>query len=326
MISTDYFRKPPFSAIVGAMKKEIRRYVLYTLTIGLVAAASVFWGWHASQTMARSRPVVAAIPLVTALQTLRPVVPTATAASATPTPTPSPTPVITPPAVIPAVNTPVTGAVQARILMYHYVRYVDPNLDRLGYNLSVHPEELDQHLKLLSDLGYRGITMADVAAGKGDSRSVVLTFDDGYEDFYTAAYPILKKYNFTATLYIIANKIGGPYMTWDQIRELKNAGFEIGAHTLDHLDLASLSEDSQRHQIAGSKELIEQQIGAPVTAFCYPSGKYNSTTVRLVKEAGFTSATTTKPGVVRPGDDPFTYQRIRMNPDMGLDYLTQTFR
>lgn len=281
------------------------------LVVALLSAATTLLS---VQNLPPKQPLQNAF-LNTYLQPLHPVIPVAL--SATPIPTPIPTPV-------PTAN-PNNANVKAHILMYHYVRNVDANADPLGYRLSVHENELDNQIQLLQSLGYHTMTMADLAAGKGDSRSVVMTFDDGYEDFYTTAYPIFKKYGWTATLYIITNKIGGNYMTWDQIRELQAAGFEIGDHTLDHFALNTLSVEQQRHQIIDSKHDLEQQLGRPVTAFCYPSGRYNADTIQIVKDAGYTSATTTVPGLVRVGSDPFLYQRVRMNPDMSQSELLHLF-
>jgi peptidoglycan/xylan/chitin deacetylase (PgdA/CDA1 family) len=215
---------------------------------------------------------------------------------------------------------------EGKILMYHYVRQVNEHSDPLGYRLSVKPNELDHHIEFLQSHGYHPISMADLATGKGDDHAVALTFDDGYEDFYTEAVPILKKHGWTATVYVITGKIGDQYLTWDQVRQLHADGFEIGAHTVNHHDLSKLSESDQRHEIADSKKKIEDEIGAQVTTFAYPSGKYNETSVRLVKEAGYLTAVTTHPGAVVPNSfDPFTLQRFRMNPDMGDSLLADYF-
>jgi len=211
----------------------------------------------------------------------------------------------------------------AKILMYHYIRDVDPKKDPLGFRLSVSPALFAQQLAVIHDAGYSVITMADLMAHKGGPKTVVLTFDDGYEDFYTTAYPLLQHYGWKATLYIISGKIGGPYMSWQQIQDLHTAGFEIGAHTVDHPSLDKLTPEQQHHEIFDSKATLEQEIGAPVTAFCYPSGRYNATTVQLVKQAGFTSATTTKGGIATTSSDAFLLPRLRIDPSVTPDLLAQ---
>ncbi len=214
--------------------------------------------------------------------------------------------------------------VNARILMYHYVREgVDPTADPIGFNLSITPQMLDDQLTLLSSLGYYPLTMADAAAGKGDKQAVVLTFDDGYADFYTAAYPILKKHGWTATVYIISGKLGDRYMTASQLRELAANGFEIGAHTVNHRNLATSSPTQQDIEIRQSKKQLEQITGQPVTTFAYPSGQYTAETMELVRAAGFTSAVTTHPGIATIYDSAYELPRIRISPRVPLSLLKQ---
>jgi len=210
--------------------------------------------------------------------------------------------------------------------MYHYIRVANVQTDPLGYRLSVTPDLFDRQLAALKGAGYHFITMAQLMAGQTGSDKVVLTFDDGYEDFYTAALPVLQKYGATATAYIITNKIGGPYMTWDQLRQAKADGVEIGAHTADHLDLSKLSVSRQQAEIEGSKRVLESNLGGPVTAFCYPSGRYDADTLRLVRQDGFASATTTNPGAVYSLSQPFTLNRVRVTQQMGADDLLRSLR
>ena len=217
-----------------------------------------------------------------------------------------------------------SAAKHGRILMYHYVREdVDKAKDPVGYELSVTSAQLETQLKAFKADGFQPATVSQIAAGQGTASSLALTFDDGYEDFYTEAYPLLQKYGWTATVYIISGKIGGSYMTWDQIRDLANHGYEVGAHTVDHINLSTATESQQRHQIFDSKSTIEKEIGRPIYAFCYPSGRYDATSVSLVKEAGFTSATTTFEGVVPPLANPFLLPRLRVAPTTSLAELTR---
>ena len=213
---------------------------------------------------------------------------------------------------------PQKAALMGRILMYHYVRTVDAQVDPLGFRLSVTASQLDSQLTYLQGVGYHLMTMQQFMTGTLDPKSVVLTFDDGYEDFYTTAYPILQKHKVQATVYIISGKMGGDYMTAAQLKDLYQAGYEIGAHTVDHRDLASLTTDQQHTEIFQSKAALEKIIGVPVTAFCYPSGEFNATSLDLVKKAGFTSATTTQPGAVHVGARAFMLPRIRIQPGINL--------
>lgn len=239
-----------------------------------------------------------------------------TQAAVTPTPAVIVRPAAPKPTSLPVLPSVITQGIQTRILMYHYVRIVDAKKDPLGYRLSITPAEFEAQLKLLQNQGYQGLTMSQVAEGRGGPKTVALTFDDGYEDFYTTAWPLLKQYGFTATTYIISGKIGGDYMTWDQIRELNAAGIEIGAHTVNHIDLAKATPIVQQHEILDSKTTIENNIGVKVGAFCYPSGKYTALTEQIVAADGLKTATTTNPGIVHRGDDPFALHRQRVNPGL----------
>jgi len=206
------------------------------------------------------------------------------------------------------------------ILMYHYVRYVDPGADPLGFNLSVTPEQLGAQLAWLRAAGYEAVRMDAAAAcvrGEGPcpARAVALTFDDGYMDAYTAALPLLQQHGYSATFYIVSGFVGQPgYMGWPEIRALRDLGMEIGAHTVTHPDLTSLGLDDMRAQVGQSGATIAAELGAPVLSFCYPGGRFNDTVAAVAREAGFTSATTTLPD--GPQADPFALPRLRMSGDL----------
>ena len=189
------------------------------------------------------------------------------------------------------------------ILMYHYVR-VNPNpSDVAGRVLSVTSANFSEQMKWAHDHGFHTISLGDlytaIAGGqKLDRKTMVLTFDDGYDDFHTTAWPILQKNGFEATAYIVGGFVGRPgYMTWDQVIDLDRAGVDIGAHTLTHPDLTKQTAAEAEAQIRGSKSMIEDHLGHAVLDFCYPSGRFNAAVVNDVRRAGFRDATTTAPGV-----------------------------
>jgi peptidoglycan/xylan/chitin deacetylase (PgdA/CDA1 family) len=203
------------------------------------------------------------------------------------------------------------------ILMYHYVRYVDAGADPLGYNLSVTPEQLEAQLAWLRAAGYEAVRMDVVAAcvrgvGPCPARAVALTFDDGYLDAYSAALPILQRHGYPATFYIVSGFVGQPgYMGWAEIRALRDAGMEIGAHSISHPDLTSLGLEDLRTQVGASGAAIAAELGQPVQSFCYPGGRFSPTVAAVVSEAGFSSATTTSPD--GPQGDPFALPRLRIS-------------
>jgi peptidoglycan/xylan/chitin deacetylase (PgdA/CDA1 family) len=185
------------------------------------------------------------------------------------------------------------------ILMYHYIRSVDQASDPLGYELSVAPELFEAQMAWLHEQGYRTMRMDTVARCIANTacpaQAVALTFDDGYEDAFTTALPILQRYGFKATFYIISGMVGQPgYMSWEQLRTLLNDGMEIGAHTIDHYDLTTLDPAESERQIVQSKTDLEQQLGINVVSFCYPTGLYNWTIEDQTRAAGYLSATTTR--------------------------------
>jgi peptidoglycan/xylan/chitin deacetylase (PgdA/CDA1 family) len=214
------------------------------------------------------------------------------------------------------------------ILMYHYVRSVDQAADPLGYNLSVTPDQLAAQVEWLRRSGYDTVQMSALAACiRGESpcpaRAVALTFDDGYMDAYTAALPVLQEYGATATFYIVSGFVGhDAYMGWEEIRALRNAGMEIGAHSISHIDLTTLSHDENVDQIGRSGAEIAAQIGAPVHSFCYPAGQFNADIAAITRDLGYTSATTT----IQEGaqDDLFALPRVRVYGDMSQDGFQAT--
>lgn len=227
-----------------------------------------------------------------------------------------------PPAPAPADFTPApTGArPYTPILMYHYVRYVDKGADPLGHSLSVTPEQFAAQLAWLAANGYETVRMDTVAAClRGEApcpaRAVALTFDDGYMDAYTAALPLLQQYGFVATFYIVSGFVGQPnYMGWAELRALRDAGMEIGAHTVSHPDLTRLSLDDARTEIAQARAALMTELGVPVLSFCYPGGRHSTDIAAIVREAGYTSATTTVQN--GPQADPFTLPRLRIYGDL----------
>ncbi len=223
------------------------------------------------------------------------------------------------------------------ILMYHKVN-PDPTVG--GYGLRVTPRTFEKEMRYLKTSGFHTVSLLDLADHFNrdtllPARPVVITFDDGYLDNYTYAFPIIKKYGMTATIFVVADTVGGinsfdyyahrqplNHMAgWGELREMARAGITIGSHTLTHPHLAELSPDIARQEIAGSRKKLEQGLGRKVEVFCYPYGSYNSLTARLVQESGYAAAVTTRQGLGRKEDGLFTLRRIRIRGD----YTQATF-
>ena len=198
------------------------------------------------------------------------------------------------------------------ILIYHSIRpYRTADLGGVRKYITT-PEALDEEFSYLKESGFESISFDDLRerlqSGKAlPARPVIICFDDGPETQYVYALPLLKKYSFTATFFLFTNAIGREhYLTWDQVRELSADGMQIGCHSMFHPYLTRISNERELwREIAGSKERLEARLGKPVTVFAYPFGQYNDHIVELVKEAGYTCARGTFPGILHSDEDLF---------------------
>jgi peptidoglycan/xylan/chitin deacetylase (PgdA/CDA1 family) len=208
--------------------------------------------------------------------------------------------------------------VRVPILEYHYVRVNPDPRDQLGFNLSVTPDDFNAQMDWLQANGYHPVDFGDLRAYFKEqkplpSRAVVLTFDDGYADFYTTALPILESHGFRAVSYVVPGFLDHPrYMTTAQVREIDRAGMQVGAHTVHHVDLTTASSAGLTLEVQGSRNALDQIVGHPVLDFCYPSGKFNATVIAAVRQAGFESATTEQPGIGHTWADRLTWSRVRV--------------
>ena len=167
------------------------------------------------------------------------------------------------------------------------------SIDNSPSVISFSPELFGLSMEKLHRNGYNAVGLSDAARLARDrlpfpGKSFVLTFDDGYRSVYDEALPVLRKYEMTATVFITVGDskkygpedrlppLGGRQMlSWGEIREMKEAGIDIGAHTITHPDLTSLDDNAMDYEIRVSKEIIEKSIGAPLSSFAYPYGKYD---------------------------------------------------
>ncbi len=193
------------------------------------------------------------------------------------------------------------------------------------------PANFDQQMQVLKAKGYSTIHMSDVAsfiAGKTSlpAKPVVITFDDGFE-VQRDTMSVLQKNNQKATLYLIQGgamshycigllrkntACGDSYLSVPEVKSMMSSNLiEIGDHTVDHPNIASLSEADQQFQILTNKKFLEQTFGVPITTFAYPYGNYNGVTLKLLKQDGFLTAVTTQPGVVQTLAEPLLFRRIR---------------
>jgi len=207
--------------------------------------------------------------------------------------------------------------VSVPILMYHEIGE-GPDC------LWVSEKDFYNQMKYLHDNGFQTITLSqavELLTGHYDtSQKVVLTFDDGYNTFYSNAWPVLKEFNQQASVFIISGLVGKPgYMNWEEINLLAVNNIEIGGHTITHPLLPTLSLSKSSEEIIGAKQAIDARLGESTTTFCYPTGKYNSQVVGQVKTAGYRAAVTMVQRRASSSDDLLLLPRLGVYKDDPLD-------
>ncbi len=200
------------------------------------------------------------------------------------------------------------------VLMYHEV---DPR--PIGESrLVVSPASFARQMAFLKRTGAQVIPVADLieafrSGRRLPSRAVALTFDDGFANNVTYAFPVLQQYHYPATIFVVTGWIGRPgYMTWDQIHALDRAGITIGSHSVSHPWLPALDEAALQHELVDSKRGLEAGLGHPVDLFCYPFGAHDPRVKRAVEAAGYRGACATNPGRQSSPRDPYAVKRLRI--------------
>ncbi len=221
------------------------------------------------------------------------------------------------------------------ILMYHSIANDVDEAVTPYYRTVTSPEVFEQQMKYLRVSGYRVVTLSRAAQelrGRegvqgqiGVPPAVVVTFDDGFRDFGTTAFPIMKAFGFDATVFLSTAHIGGKFITGRQclsaaeIRDLAAEGVEFGSHTVTHSKLVTLPVDNIRQELSDSKRTIEGIVGTTVTAFSYPFGfpehdtQFVETLERLLYEVGYSAGVTTSIGVASAKDRPMFMRRLPVN-------------
>lgn len=209
--------------------------------------------------------------------------------------------------------------IRVPIIMYHRVGYLDNQEgDTVQAKLTVSPQMLERQIAEFMASGYQFLFVKDLAdillKQEAISRpAVVLTFDDGYADFYRYAWPILRKYQVKATVFIVLNFLDQPgYLTLDELKELQASGLvEIGSHTLNHHNLKPLPLERARKEVLESKTRLESLLGWGVYSFAYPYGAFLPETLQIVREAGYTAAVASSLGVTHSHESRFRLLRVR---------------
>lgn len=205
------------------------------------------------------------------------------------------------------------------VLYYHSVKESADN------EVTISPEMLKAELKYIHDEGYVTLTISQVKAyilneSPIPEKSILITFDDGYMDNYYSAFPILKEFNMTATIFCITSELDGSYyLSKEAIREMSAYGIDIESHTLTHPHLNKLSYDQQLVELVASKKTLEEITGKEISSLAYPYGDFNDDSVKATKEAGYTLGFTTKLGLSDRNDNPLTLDRIYISSEYDIN-------
>jgi len=189
------------------------------------------------------------------------------------------------------------------ILVYHRIIVDDSPRDPSGFAMPV--SQFERQMRYLHDRGYRCLSLTELLQLSRyelpqRDRAFVLTFDDGYEDFLTHAYPILRRYRFTATVFLITDWVRKeshrrrtqdvPMLTWEQVRALHDEGISFGSHTCTHPHLPDLSSEEIWYELTASKQRLEAELGQEISVLAYPYGESNSEVRRLAVQADYEAA------------------------------------
>jgi peptidoglycan/xylan/chitin deacetylase (PgdA/CDA1 family) len=215
--------------------------------------------------------------------------------------------------------------------MYHHISEPPPGADATRYDLSVTPKNFRAQLRYLQENGYHSITLNDLAVylTLGEPlppKPVILTFDDGYADAYSQAFPILKRFGFTGTFFLVSSQIDGKnpdFLSWDQVVEMHAAGMKFEPHSYDHPDMRNRGFEFVVFQILSPKQAIEARTGETCRFFAYPSGRYDQFVIDVLRSANFWGGVLTEQGATHTTGDLFTLHRVRIHGGDDLDMFVR---
>ena len=218
------------------------------------------------------------------------------------------------------------------ILMYHSISERNGKRSHPYYETETSGRIFEQHLRFLQKNNFSILPLGEAvkraeSGERSTSREVVITFDDGYRDFYTRAFPLLQEYGGTATVYLPSASIGDTArefrgkqcLTWAEVRELHRAGIEFGSHSVSHPQLQFVSPEALDSEVRCSKETIENQLGGTVHSFSYPfafpevDSEFKKRLRGLLVKYGYENGVSTILGTAGPADDRFFLKRLPIN-------------
>ena len=216
---------------------------------------------------------------------------------------------------------------KTRIMMYHMIS--DQIVDSKKSGLRVSEQMFEKHLKYFVENNWKFIKMSDLNKYADDEKVVAITFDDGYLDNYKTAFPLLKKYNACATLFLVIDRHDNDWsvkknskhntgilakeekLSDDQIKEMIDSNiFELGGHTITHPFLPNLTKDEKENEMISCKNILEEKFDTKITSFAYPFGIYSEEDIKIIRNSCFESAVTTNEGVASM-DSIYELKRIK---------------
>jgi peptidoglycan/xylan/chitin deacetylase (PgdA/CDA1 family) len=224
------------------------------------------------------------------------------------------------------------------IFMYHHI--TDELKGTPLPKLRVSPRRFARQLDIIKKAGFQAVTLSRALSADAPAKPCVISFDDGYDNFLTNAWPLLKERGMSATVFLVTAEIGGSNR-WDlgkgepqeamlnreQVLDLARQGVEFGGHTRDHLNLTTLNRAELAEQIRGCQEDLTRLLGSPARVFSYPFGAFDQKSGEMVKQAGFDFACTTRPGKAALNTPPFELPRIIVKrADDSLDFRIKLSR
>ncbi|MDO8498398.1 MAG: polysaccharide deacetylase family protein [bacterium] len=246
---------------------------------------------------------------------------------------PKPQKILTPtPKVSSSIYVPQTMGNQLKvpILMYHYISNNPNPEDRQRDSLATPPDKFEEQLQYLSQNGYVTITLDTLYAALKKqvtlpSKPIILTFDDGYIDFFINAYPILQKYHFQATVFIPTGLMDqGYYLHWDQIKQMQESGLiHFAAHSVHHYQLTALSRQEALYEMTESKKILQEKLGVPINFMAYPYGSVNQEVINLAGEAGYLGSAGTWRGNIQSEGIIYNMPRLRINGLIDMKTFTE---
>ena len=212
------------------------------------------------------------------------------------------------------------------ILFYHKVNYLNP--ESTEQCLYVTPKDFEKQMNLLKKWNYMTVSLDDVVSSAKRNKEfpkkpIVITFDDGYLDNYTYAFPIMKNRGFTGTVFLTTDAVGktmvfdeskekipDKFMSWEDAKKMAAFGFSFGSHSCAHKRMTKLTDEEAWDEITKSKQIIEENLSQPVKYFCYPYGDYNEKIKNFLAQAEYKGACTTKRGMNHTPETIFELRRI----------------